>query len=175
VLLVTKITEVFYFFLNTITFALQIIKYFMKKIYISVLALGILASCNNAPKTEEKTEATTETKIEETQPTVTAKEEAPAAEEAKKELSMEDLAGHWEQTESAEGNGMSVSAKLTVDLKADGTFKSSQSTMGVKSSQNGKWSLDGKTVNLSGLEKLEYDESTQTLVNQKEHISLQKK
>ncbi|MBI3235999.1 MAG: hypothetical protein HYZ42_18520 [Bacteroidetes bacterium] len=147
----------------------------MKKLYVSILAIGIFASCNNTQKAEEKSESPSEAKTETSQTTPEVKEPAPAPEEVKKELSIDDLAGHWEQTESAEGNGMSVSAKLTVDLKADGTFKSSQSTMGVKSSQNGKWSLDGKTVNLSGLEKLEYDESTQTLVNQKEHISLQKK
>jgi hypothetical protein len=88
---------------------------------------------------------------------------------------MEDLAGNWEQKETASGGGMSVSAKLTVKLKADGTFESSQSAMGVNSSQAGKWSLEGKTVNLKGLEKLEYDENTQTLVNAKEHIALEKK
>ena len=144
----------------------------MKKIYISILVLATLSACNNTPKTEKAEEP----KTEETVVTEGAKTEAtPAEEPVKKELSMEDLAGNWEQIESASGGGMKVSAKLTVKLKADGTFESSQSAMGVNSSQAGKWSLEGKTVNLKGLEKLEYDENTQTLVNAKEHIALEKK
>jgi hypothetical protein len=144
----------------------------MKKIYISILVLATLSACNNSPKTENAEEP----KTEETVVTEGTKSEATATEEPeKKELSMEDLAGNWEQKETASGGGMSVSAKLTVKLKADGTFESSQSAMGVNSSQAGKWSLEGKTVNLKGLEKLEYDENTQTLVNAKEHIALEKK
>lgn len=142
----------------------------MKKIYISILVLATLSACNNSPKTENAEEP----KTEETVVTEGTKTEA-TDEPEKKELSMKDLVGSWEQKETASGGGMNVSAKLTVKLKADGTFESSQSAMGVNSSQSGKWSLEGKTVNLSGLDKLEYDENTQTLVNAKEHIALEKK
>lgn len=149
----------------------------MKNIIILSLAIAVFASCGN--KTENKEEKKDSTSKEEVK--------AGGGDEAKIEapkLTMEDLVGTWQQTETVNNQGVAASGSLTLVLKADGNFTQTISTstnmnmMGIKTpsaSQSGKWSLNDKTINLGGLAKLEYHDDTRTLVNAAENISLSKK
>lgn len=145
----------------------------MKYIYLSLVALATLTACNSNPKTAESEEPKTETPAADAIPEITP--EAPPAAPEKPALKMADLAGHWEQLESVEAAGMKVSAKLTLHLSEDGTYKATQTTMGIAAKSSGKWSLTDNKVTLGALGTMTFQEDNQMLVDAKQNISLSKK
>ncbi|MDZ4758684.1 MAG: hypothetical protein SGJ10_11200 [Bacteroidota bacterium] len=151
----------------------------MKNILILSVALALFASCGNKTENKEDKKDSVSTSKDEGKPENKSEEKVEA-----KKLTMEDLVGTWQQTESAQNQGVQASGTLSIILNANGNFTHTVSTatnmnpMGVTMpslSQSGKWSLNDKTVNLGGIAKLEYDEDTKTLVNVAEHVSLVRK
>ncbi len=150
----------------------------MKNILVLSVTLALFTACGNKTSTKEENKDSTtvdEKKADENNTDEKAKAHT---------LNMEDLAGTWEQSATAENEGVSATEKLTLVLKADGNFTKTVSAatniemMGMKApsaSENGRWTLNAKTVNLGGLAKLEYHEDLQTLVNAADGISLVRK
>ncbi|MDZ4758685.1 MAG: hypothetical protein SGJ10_11205 [Bacteroidota bacterium] len=153
----------------------------MKKLLIIPASLLIFTACGDKPKPvadSSQSATVNEQKIvatNDSNPANKTEKTAPA-----NKLSMADLVGTWEQTQTQRNGADLVSATITVQLMKSGDFIATATTtsnMGTQKSpeQKGKWTLYANTVSLSGVRNLIYEEKSKLLVDDINKVALARK